>query len=88
MDLLSAVMHEMGHIIGLDHDDQGVMDYTLESGTRTTSNDTAMVFDEQSGELISIENYQGLKSADDAASRIDFSRVTEADEDDDWKIII
>jgi len=33
MDLLTVLMHEMGHVLGLDHDD-GVMQETLDAGTR------------------------------------------------------
>ena len=34
MDLLSAVMHEMGHIIGFDHQDEGVLEDALLPGER------------------------------------------------------
>jgi len=94
MDLLTAVMHEMGHVMGYDHTEQGLMADTLESGTRTTdvseNTDTAMIFDENSGELVSLESYHGLKSADNSqVQRIDFSHVNNStDEDEDWKIII
>ncbi|PLX89359.1 MAG: hypothetical protein C0619_11450 [Desulfuromonas sp.] len=47
MDLLSAVMHELGHAAGYQHDDQGVMDAELAAGERAT----ALVFDDVSGEL-------------------------------------
>ncbi len=34
MDLLSALTHEMGHLLGHDHDEGGVMGETLAAGTR------------------------------------------------------
>ena len=34
IDLLSIVLHEMGHILGYDHDEEGVMSDTLETGLR------------------------------------------------------
>lgn len=36
MDLLSVVMHELGHVLGLAHEDEGVMQEKLTSGTRQT----------------------------------------------------
>ncbi len=36
MDLLTVVMHEMGHLLGQDHDDEGVMAETLAAGVRRT----------------------------------------------------
>jgi hypothetical protein len=36
MDLLSVVMHELGHLLGYEHDDEGVMAEALEAGTRPT----------------------------------------------------
>ncbi len=39
MDLLTVVMHELGHVFGLDHDDDGVMAETLAAGVRRTGLD-------------------------------------------------
>ncbi len=36
MDLLTVVMHELGHILGQDHDVEGVMAETLVAGVRRT----------------------------------------------------
>lgn len=46
MDLLIVLMHEMGHLLRLDHDAAGVMAETLATGTRlspplSTATDTA-----------------------------------------------
>ena len=34
MDLLTVVMHELGHLLGHDHDEDGVMAETLAAGVR------------------------------------------------------
>jgi hypothetical protein len=36
MELLTVLMHEMGHVFGLEHDDEGVMQETLAAGVRKT----------------------------------------------------
>ena len=34
MDLLTVLVHEVSHLLGLDHADDGVMSETLAAGTR------------------------------------------------------
>jgi len=36
MDLLTVVMHELGHLLGYEHEDTGVMSETLAAGIRQT----------------------------------------------------
>src|SRR5262249_31002207 len=36
MDLLTALEHEVGHLLGYDHADGGLMDATLSAGVRKT----------------------------------------------------
>jgi hypothetical protein len=52
IDLLSAVLHELGHILGHDHDDEdGLMGATLETGVRHTDLD-ALFADEEALEAL------------------------------------
>ncbi len=36
VDLLTTVMHELGHVVGHDHSDEGVMENSLSAGVRRT----------------------------------------------------
>jgi hypothetical protein len=56
-DLLSAVMHELGHVAGLDHaDDGGFMQATLSAGQRTAPAGTVSVFEESQNDFVGIED--------------------------------
>jgi hypothetical protein len=41
IDLLTALMHELGHVLDLEHSDSGIMSESLSTGTRFLSGDAA-----------------------------------------------
>ena len=43
MDLLSVVMHELGHLLGHDHETDGVMEESLAPGVRRTNSEVTAV---------------------------------------------
>src|SRR5438034_6654684 len=45
MDLLTVLEHEVGHMLGKEHEDTGVMIDTLPTGTRRTPGSTASLSD-------------------------------------------
>jgi hypothetical protein len=52
LDLLTAVMHELGHVLGHGHDDTGAMAKTLPPGTRRLwDGDVAWFEDEIAGQV-------------------------------------
>ena len=80
MDLLTVVMHELGHVVGFDHMDiEGIMGETLETGTR-------YIFNQETTRRIPSmhdhsNNGQGNEdgSQNDAAAAEDDSATTIAD---------
>ena len=46
VDLLTVVMHELGHVLGYGHEDEGLMDDTLPLGTRRLPEAVESVLDE------------------------------------------
>jgi hypothetical protein len=51
VDLLTVVLHEMGHILGHGHDDKGVMDDTLPVSTRRVWEDLDWLEDDLDGPI-------------------------------------
>src|SRR5207302_9402857 len=54
MDLLTVLEHEVGHVLGCDHAETGVMEDTLAAGTRRTLENAgdAVQIGEQPGKLL------------------------------------
>jgi len=40
VDLLTVILHELGHVVGYEHDDDGVMAATLPPGVRRVWDDS------------------------------------------------
>ena len=94
MDLLSAVMHELGHVAGYEHTDQGIMDSELSAGERLAfdiDSGTDLVFDEASGELAAAKPTDGSWH-NDPLIKIDPSKwhkvghKWDPEGDDEWMI--
>jgi uncharacterized delta-60 repeat protein len=47
MDLLTTVMHEIGHVLGYDHDDHGVMQDQLSTGIRRVWDELGGAWDDE-----------------------------------------
>jgi Ca2+-binding RTX toxin-like protein len=89
MDLLSVVMHELGHLIGLDHDAGGFMADTLEAGVRLApptygaaktpvGNAQVFIFDEETAQLVERDEARALSNLGNGQSKF------APDDDDDW----
>jgi hypothetical protein len=91
IDLLTAITHEFGHVLGFDHDSGPIMADTLTTGVRLQPGEEALadaVVSEESRTFIFNETLGRLLSVEDAAyaalfGDTDFSSVLdEADLDD------
>ena len=70
MDLLTVVMHELGHLFGYGHDEDGVMAQSLAEGMRRTGlehDDVALaddVFGQADGDVVLHGAVVDLESSD------------------------
>jgi Ca2+-binding RTX toxin-like protein len=89
MDLLTVLMHELGHLIGLDHDAGGFMADTLEAGMRLAPAATGAakspggdaqvhVFDEDRGQFVERTEARVLRNLGNGHAKLD------PVDDDDW----
>lgn len=80
-DLLSAVMHEFGHAIGLEHGEHGLMLPVLTAGWRAAPpSDSVVVFDEVHNDFVSVED---ARLAERLAGAFG-PEAASGDESDDW----
>ncbi len=72
VDLLTVILHELGHVLGYDHEDEGLMDDTLPLGTRRLPGEALFDLDQDIfGQLDDLDNAIEQAEADpDAIDKV------------------